>query len=227
MSAIGLLIGVVGGLVSAAGTTGAGSAAAGAEALAALLIARIFVIPVTGAGEWEPAAPVGAAALDVGTAARSAGAGACEVVDTVGVTDAARVMVAPAVTAAARVTVAPAVTDAARVTVAARVMVGPAVTDAARVTVLVAARAMDTAGGGTVTVGSAWTWESAADWRDKPALTADTAWFAAAGAWATAAAEPVTDPVAEVAMDPATSVSPESGPPVAASACCAGNDSST
>lgn len=50
-SAIGLLIGVVGGLVSAAGTTGAGSAAAGAEALAALLIARIFVIPVTGAGE--------------------------------------------------------------------------------------------------------------------------------------------------------------------------------
>jgi hypothetical protein len=51
MSAIGLLIGVVGGLVSAAGTTGAGSAAAGAEALAALLIARIFVIPVTGAGE--------------------------------------------------------------------------------------------------------------------------------------------------------------------------------
>lgn len=50
-SATGLLIGVVGGLVSAAGTTGAGSAAAGAEALAALLIARIFVIPVTGAGE--------------------------------------------------------------------------------------------------------------------------------------------------------------------------------
>jgi hypothetical protein len=226
MSAIGFLIGVAGGLVSAAGTTGAGSAAAGAEALAVLLIARIFTIPVTGAGEWETAAPVGAAALDAGTAAGSAGAGACEVVDTVGVTDAARVTVAPAVTDAARVTVAPAVTDAARVTVAPAVMDAACVTDAARVTVAaavpVAARATDTAGGG-----SAWPWESAADWRDKPALTADTAWFAAAGACATAGAEPVTDPVAEVTMDPATSVSPGSRPPVAASACCAVNDRST